>query len=370
MSVLEFKIERPTADTKIGLRLSSESPEDKPTVKAMSGVAANSGLQLGDVIMEINGQSAENSVVASAIFKKPLLKFELRAFRQNNEVTEATSQNVEVPVEAGKPLGLHVDETNCIEGIDARSRAAKSEGLRVGQRIVAVNGAPLPLGQPLVPHLPSPEMRLVLTVQTPQSHLELKRLQQRTMSTVTPRELIDAERPPLSHAQQEELRLCFELLGGNDEAGERVDATRALAAVSHFDAGATLQKVFPMCVSHSGRKDGELNSTAFLALMHDVAMEMGPAQASARHALPPRSPATTMYQWARGRLAPCTAGLPRPRPAAAALVQQRRHSHACTASPARDHVASHRCHSPRPPPTRNAVSTPHPPARVCPPGRV
>lgn len=81
MEILDLVLERPTVDTKIGLRLSSHSTEHFPVVEAVAGAAALSGLQLGDMLVQINGKPATNSVIASTMFKQSLLKFELRVRR-------------------------------------------------------------------------------------------------------------------------------------------------------------------------------------------------------------------------------------------------------------------------------------------------
>ena len=44
--MLKITLSRPTADTRLGIRLASETPEDPPVVQAVAGVSSKSQLQV------------------------------------------------------------------------------------------------------------------------------------------------------------------------------------------------------------------------------------------------------------------------------------------------------------------------------------
>ena len=63
-------LSRPDPATKLGLRLSSTSERDPPVICALSGVSTNSDLEIGDIILGVDGKDVKNSVMAQMLLRR------------------------------------------------------------------------------------------------------------------------------------------------------------------------------------------------------------------------------------------------------------------------------------------------------------
>ena len=94
---LNILIRRPSAETRLGIRLISEQAEQAPFVTMLnpSGVAAGSALRIGDQILLVDGQKTANSEAAVALHSAAALAAkrsceveQLRAAHSRSEVDQ------------------------------------------------------------------------------------------------------------------------------------------------------------------------------------------------------------------------------------------------------------------------------------------
>ena len=285
----EIRVTRPTVNTRLGIRLASETPDDPPVVKAIAGVATESDLEEGDIILKIDGVEARNSVVATVLFGKAGTEVVLVVRRFGGSApTSTVTTNVTIARNA-LGLGLVVDATNTITDLVAGSAAAQHKQLHVGQKIVAVAGRQLPPGASLAASIPKGNDPFVLSVVSTGGPGAVAPLPggssmaslSAAAATLPPRAPFEhrvAAKKQFTNAQVAELRKAFVLLGGSDEV--RIGPTQVLAAAAHFEKDATIQQIYQMCLRHARRDDAQLSFVEFTALMLELS-----ASASAPSAL-------------------------------------------------------------------------------------
>ena len=144
---MQIIITRPAASTKLGIRLMSEHQGEPPSVIVLnsSGAAATSTLRIGDVILNVDGQPAQNSEIATQLFARAGTTITLRVRRGPRTITIARNK---------LGLGISVDTTNRVTAMYDGSAAQMHGGLTVGDRIIGVNGRTINPGTPLAPHIP------------------------------------------------------------------------------------------------------------------------------------------------------------------------------------------------------------------------
>ena len=74
-------LSRPSADTRLGIKVISDAPDDPPVVKQLSGISEGSGLAVDDVVLSIDGTAVKNSKEAMACFVKAGTTVQLRIRR-------------------------------------------------------------------------------------------------------------------------------------------------------------------------------------------------------------------------------------------------------------------------------------------------
>ena len=74
-------LSRPSADTRLGIKVLSDAPDDPPVVKQLSGISEGSGLAVDDIVLSIDGTAVKNSKEAMACFVKAGTTVQLRIRR-------------------------------------------------------------------------------------------------------------------------------------------------------------------------------------------------------------------------------------------------------------------------------------------------
>lgn len=274
-------VKRPNVETRLGIRLASTTPDDPPVVKAIAGVASQSNLKEGDIILKIDGQEARNSVVATVLFGKAGTTVNLLV-RRPEGIDLGPTKEITIARNA-LGLGLVVDTSNTITDLVAGSAAAEHPDLRVGQRVVAVSDQKLGPGMALAPYIPPGNKPFVLSVVTPSTPVPRAPALPggSSMASLTAAAAASSQAPgpmagrvplapmaPLAQAQTAELTTAFQILSDGDEL---IGPSQVLAAVAHFEKDATLAQVTASCRKHSSRPDAFVKLPGFLELMQELA---------------------------------------------------------------------------------------------------
>ena len=323
---LTIMLYRDSPQDRLGIRFASTTPEDPPFVKAITGVAQHSDLKVNDIILKVDGKDASNSVVATALFSKAGTSIELvvhrpaehHAVMMNRRESAAAATKTLVIARNDVGLGLIVDSDNTISDLVPGSAASKHGDFQIGQRIVAVNGTPLPPNSPLAPLIPPGPDPMTVTVVAafftpavapvvaprPQlpggssmasliaaTHEVEQRhagpggsrgsiLQQQQSASEGP--LVAPKPLTFSSAQLSELNKAFEVLSADcGRPDGKIGPAEVLAAVTHFHPDASLKQVTRLCRRHATGGEnaqflGLVDQPGFHQVMADLAKLDGP----------------------------------------------------------------------------------------------
>ncbi len=136
-------IHLPGGDQALGLTLSRAN---EVVALAPGGVAANSGLRIGDVVWEVDGVSTASKAAATLLKGGPSPRFGMKRAAHTLRVAFQGGHDevaVQVKLDAARGLGARIDPRGVVRAIVPGGAAAQAGTLRVGDRIVALNDAPL-----------------------------------------------------------------------------------------------------------------------------------------------------------------------------------------------------------------------------------
>jgi len=254
---LTFTLTRESTDERLGLTLSSTDANDPPFVKRLTGLAAKSGLQVGDVVLSINSRPCANSRVATNLVAGAGVTLQIKVQRdEGREVVAALTRG-------GRPLGLVMDARNVVVELVPDSAAAESGEVMVGDRILEVNGNPVAPGDNIVSFFPSGEVPIKLRLLRTREAEHHAALQVSYGDAAAPTQAFDTQERAL-------LREAFVDLGGTDSSPLPLSA--AYAALVHFKPDAPFEELRALSRRALGG-EAPLSFNGFCTLMEHLRAE-------------------------------------------------------------------------------------------------
>ena len=338
--VIEVVLQRESKDTRLGIRLATSQQHGAPTVLEVVGVALQCGLVAGDCIMAVNGTQVHSPQETISYFSEAGLEIRLSVQRPFGSIKgpirtmsapplglppsapttpllpasestptlsppvaiaapmlptpvvapalEASSKAVSVTKGNGERtvtlarndigIGLVVDANNVTVDLVVGGAAGLPGKLRLGDKVLAVNGSRIPEGAPLVDYIPKGPAPFNLTL----IYVGMPRMSR------------------MSRGNHSELHQAFQLVGGSHEAP--VEPAQTLAVLIHFDPSARLDDARALHVAHSTRADEHLDFGAFRTAVDAFAKRCDAAAPSLFRALDAKGLGVVSFEEARKQL--------------------------------------------------------------------